>query len=321
MLKKKFEMKKLVCYALCFFLLLTFFAGCGSKASRNKEKLSVVCTVFPQYDFVRQIAGDKVKLTMLVPLGVESHDYRLENMTVADLKTVKECDIFIYLGGESDSHWIKELKASVGKSDIEWIAMTDTVGSLEIIKHNHDGHEDGYHTTFDEHIWTSPKKAVESAGYICEKLCLKDAVNREAYKNNYNDFANELMSLDRDLTDAVTKATTDTLIFADRFPFRYLCSDYDLKFFAAFDGCSTAVDPSVAQIAEVIEAAEEADTKTVFYMENSDSVYAEQIAQKVGARSLMLHSCHTVTRHELQGGVTYLKLMKENIEKIMEALK
>lgn len=324
-------MRRLLSIFLLVIFVVTMFAGCGSQTKDN-AKLSVVCTVFPQYDFVRNIAKDKADVKMLVPLGTESHDFQLENLTVAELKTVALADLVIYVGGESDLDWITELKNTV-KGNASWIALTDMVETLEEIssdsmEHIHDHtsdhneyHDHEGHTAYDEHIWTSPKRVIVAVEKITQELCRLDPKNGDFYKSNSQQYAEELKELDEQLTTVCKSGVKNKLIFGDRFPFRYLCSDYGLQFDAAFSGCSSGVDPSVAQMTSLTKSALESGAKVIFYMENSDPVFAKSIAKTVKGRAELLHSCHTFSKSELLSGVTYISVMRENIEKISEALK
>ncbi len=320
-------MKKIISIFLLLAMIVSLFAGCGVETAKTDNKLSVVCTVFPQYDFVRSIAGDEVDIKMLVPLGTESHDFQLENLTVAELKTVATADLVIYVGGESDLDWITELRNTV-KDNATWLALTDTVETLEEISsdsmehiHDHEHHAHEGHTPYDEHVWTSPKRVMTVVRAITDELCRLDPGNAKTYMANCQEYLAELKQLDIDLTVAVESGTKTQLIFGDRFPFRYLCADYGLSFDACFSGCSSGVDPSVAQMTSLTKSAIESEAKVIFYMENSNSVFAESIAQKVGGKAQLLHSCHTFSKQELNSGVSYLSVMRENIRKIAEALK
>ena len=323
-------MKKLICVALALVLTVVLFAGCGAKVDSD-SRLSVVCTVFPQYDFIRSLAGDLVDVKMLVPLGTESHDFLLENLTVADLKTVATSDLFIYVGGESDADWVGELRKTVNDKGTVWIKLTDTVETLQEIEsqsmteghghdHSRDGHDHHDYGAYDEHVWTSPKRVKTVVAKLCEVLCELDSKNAEAFKENRDEYIKELDILDSKLTAAVDDKECK-MIFGDRFPFRYLCADYSIDFDAAFQGCSSGVDPSVAQMTSLTKSAVESKAKSIFYMENSDPLFATRIAESVGGKAVLLHSCHTFTKRELDDGATYLRTMSKNIEKIAEAFR
>ncbi len=324
-------MKRII--ALTLVLLLAFsLCGCSKKETLDEEKLKVVCTIFPQYDFVRQIAGDRVELKMLLPFGMESHDYNLESMSIADIKSVAEADLVIYTGGEGDKRWIETLKKTVDNNAL-WLSLVETTELLPVVisssmedHHHHDENCDHDHENvhehsaeYDEHVWTSPKRALKIVDAITEKLCELDNVNAQSYKANAENYKNELNSLSEELTKA-TENKQVTLVFADRFSFRYLCHDYGFSFDAAFSGCSSTTDPSVAQINSLCISASKSNVKTVFYMENSNTLYAEGIAERVGATTKLLHSCHNVSSKEFLNGATYLSLMKNNVQSITEAL-
>ena len=319
--------------ATVLLLLMVFsLSGCSNQNAEDNGKIKVVCTIFPQYDFVRQIAGDKVDLKMLLPFGMESHDYNLESMSIADVRAVAEADLVIYTGGEGDKRWIETLKETVD-NDALWLSLTETTELLPVVisssmedHHHHDENCDHDHeqqhehsTEYDEHVWTSPKRVMSIVDVITQKLCEKDIENAEYYKQNAADYKVELSLLDKSLSEA-TFGKSQTLIFADRFSFRYLCADYGLSFDAAFSGCSSTTDPSVAQINSLCVSAVESNAKVIFYMENSNTLYAEGIAERVGASTKLLHSCHNVSAKEFDLGATYISIMESNVKTIKEAL-
>lgn len=327
-------MKKIISLLLPSLLLLTVLCGCDSKDS-DGERLQIVCTVFPQYDFVRSIAGDKADVRMLVPLGTESHDFQFENLTVADLRSVASADMVISVGGESDSQWISRLRSTVKSDGIIWLEileMTEPIEeeSAESMEHEHGhGHEHDHGSEqehfhgeeLDEHVWTSPKRAIEIVSAITEALCELDPENGQIYRVNAEKYIEELRLLDGKMTEAAKLGEGKMLIFGDRFPFGYLCADYGLSFDAAFPGCSASADPTVAQITSLTKNAKKFGVNTVFYMENSNPVFAKKIAESVSGTAELLHSCHTLSREELDSGDNYIKIMSRNIEKIAEAFK
>ncbi len=319
-------MKRFVNILLILISCVTLFSGCNQHQDKT-SRLEIVCTVFPQYDFIKNIVGDKANVKMLVPLGTESHDFKLENLTVAELKTVATADLIVYVGGESDEDWISELRSTV-KSNAKWCALTQFTPTLEEIltesmEHRHE-HEHGetHHTenAYDEHVWTSPKRAIDIVESLTDIICTLGEENSEIYKKNCETYVSSLMILDNELKNTVDVATGKKLVFGDRFPFRYLCADYGLDFDAAFPGCSAVSDPSVRQITSLTQTAVESGTKTIFYMENSNPVFAESIAEKLSGKAMLLHSCHTLSRKEIESGLNYLSLTRQNIERIKEAL-
>ena len=310
-----------------FILVLSLLIGVslsGCRKEQDDTRLKVVCTVFPQYDFVREIGGELVNAEMLLPFSVESHDFSFDSLTVADLKKIASCDLFIYIGGPSDKDWVGELKKSVKSDRTEYLALIDATDVLneslsESMEHDHEDHDHLETETIDEHIWTSPKRAIEIVDLICAKLCELDKQNSEAYLNNANNYKQRLIEADNKLSKI--ESSGKKLIFADRFAFRYLCYDYKISYDAAFPGCSAATDPSVSQIASLTKSAKDSKAKSIFYLENSDPAFAKNIANAIGAKAVMLHSAHTVSKKEFENKISFISILENNILKISEALK
>ena len=310
-----------------FSLVLSLLIGislCGCRKEQEDTRLKVVCTVFPQYDFVREIGGELVNAEMLLPFSVESHDFSFDSLTVADLKKIASCDLFIYIGGPSDKDWVGKLKKSVKSDRTEYLALIDATDVLneslsESMEHDHEDHDHLETETIDEHIWTSPKRAIEIVDFICAKLCELDKQNSEAYLNNANNYKQRLIGADNKLSKI--ESSGKKLIFADRFAFRYLCHDYGFSYDAAFPGCSSATDPSVSQIASLTKSAKDSKAKSIFYLENSDPAFAKNIANAIGAKAVMLHSAHTVSKKEFENKISFISILENNILKISEALK
>ena len=308
-------------------LVLSLLIGVSLSGCRKEQedtRLKVVCTVFPQYDFVREIGGELVNAEMLLPFSVESHDFSFDSLTVADLKKIASADLFIYIGGPSDKDWVGELKKSVKSDRIEYLALIDATDVLceslsESMEHDHEDHGHLETETIDEHIWTSPKRAIEIVDFICAKLCDLDKQNSEAYLNNANNYNQRLIEADNKLSKI--ESSGKKLIFADRFAFRYLCYDYKISYDAAFPGCSAATDPSVSQIASLTKSAKDSKAKSIFYLENSDPAFAKNIANAIGAKAVMLHSAHTVSKKEFENKISFISILENNILKISEALK
>ena len=313
-------MKRSVALLLIAALCLFACSGCAY-SGQDDGRLSVVCTIFPQYDIVRSIAGDSVDLKMLLPYSMESHDYRLENLSVKDLKTVAEADIIISIGGESDSGWIAELKARVGNASQQWLELSSMTATLCAEEHHHEASHSHEHSDddIDEHIWTSPRRMIDAAVYIANVLKAADPLIASVCDRGLSEYLANLNLLDSKLA-ALGQGAEKPFVFADRFAFRYLFHDYGLDYEAAFTGCSSSVDPSALQIAELIKKAVNSGQHTVFYMENSNVKYAERIAKTIGGRTAMLHSCHNLSREEIKNGETYISIMQRNVKKLEEAM-
>ena len=314
--------KKTVCFFLALVLTMLCFSSCSEQSgSGNKDKLKIVTTIFPQYDFAREIGGDKVALQMLVTPGGESHSYE---PTPQDIIAVKNCDIFICSGGEADV-WSNVILNSINTENITVIKMMDCVATVEeeITEGMKEkiGTESEEEPEYDEHVWTSLKNAKKISSQIGQAMILKDGVNKEYYRENLNGFLDELDSLDSEYENAVKKAENTTLIFGDRFPFRYLFDDYGLKYYAAFPGCSTESDVSARNMMFLIDKIREENLPVVYYIEFSARKIADTISSETGAVPPLFHSCHTISKSDFENGITYTDLMKQNLENLKRGLK
>ncbi|NLW78707.1 MAG: zinc ABC transporter substrate-binding protein [Ruminococcaceae bacterium] len=298
-------------------------AGTGQPAGAEPGKLSVVTTVFPQYDFTREIAGDHITLTMLLPPGAESHSYE---PTPQDIITIQNCDVFIYVGGESDA-WIEDILASMDTADKTVLTLMDMVEVKEELvvegmeeEHGDASPDEAEPAEYDEHVWTSPKNAMLIVQALADTLCTLDAANADAYRQNADAYLARLTELDAAFEAVVSTAARNTLIFGDRFPFRYFADAYGLSYYAAFPGCSTQSEPSAATVAFLIDKVKAEGIPVVFHIELSSEKMADTICEDTGAQKRLFHSCHNVSKAELDAGTSYLSLMLQNVEALKEAL-
>lgn len=317
-------MKRFLMILLIFMLVFTF-AGCGPTTNiEEKTKLSVVTTVFPGYDFARQVAGDHADVTLLLPPGAESHSFE---PTPQDILNIQRCDLFIYVGGESEA-WVDGILDTVDTSHMTVISMMDLVDTvpeeikegMEEEEEDHDDDSDGHAIEYDEHVWTSPINAIRIVRPIAEILGQLDETNAESYLANMEDYTKELKTLDESFREVVDHARQKTLIFGDRFPFRYFVDEYGLDYYAAFPGCATETEPSAQTVAFLIDKVKEENFPVVFHIEFSNEKMADTICETTKAKKLLLHSCHNVSKDDLKNGVTYLDLMTQNVENLKEAL-
>ncbi|MBE6753693.1 MAG: zinc ABC transporter substrate-binding protein [Ruminococcaceae bacterium] len=305
----------LLCLSLCAC------AG-GAGSGDGNERLTVVTTIFPSYDFARQIGGDRADVTLLLPPDTEAHGFEL---TLQDIAAVQQCDLFICTGGESEQ-WAEELMPMLAEYNTELLVLTDLTDTLEeeLVEGMEAAEEDHDHdhgeAEADEHVWTSPRRAAVITEAICERMCTADPDNEAYYRSNADAYIAQLNALDERLQDISANAARNTLIFAERFPFRYLAEDYGFEYYAAFAGCSSATEPSLSTIAFLTDKVESENIPVVFYIEFSDGKVADTICQATGAKKLQLHSCHNLTKEEAESGETYLSLMERNAEYLREAL-
>ena len=308
--------------ALCALLLLT---ACGPDLPpEDSERPQIVATVFPAYDFARSAAGELADVTLLLPPGAESHSYE---PTPADILRVQRCDLFIYLGGESDA-WVDTILSAIEpRGDV--LRMIDCVDLLEEETvegmqggHDHD-HEEGHDhlgevLSMDEHVWTAPRNAAAVTRIIGQRLALLDRSNGEAYAAGAEAYALELEELDRDFAAFFDTLPDRTIVFGDRFPLLYFAEAYDLDYYAAFPGCGAQTEPSAATVAFLTKTVREERLPTVWYIEFSNHLVADSIAEAAGVETAQFHTCHNVSRAELEAGATYLSLMRANLETLRE---
>lgn len=338
-------------------LLVMMISGCKAKSTgltviEEEKKINIIATTFPQFEFAKNIVGDKGNVTLLLSPGLETHSFE---PSPKDIINISKCDIFIYTGGEG---WVDEVLSAMDTNDLKAISLMEIVHLLEeeVVEgmvHNHEHHEgedehheeahehhdgeddhheeahehhedeDEYHGEehgYDEHVWMSPKNAIEIVTYLEDEIIAMDDVNKTYYTGNAEKYIDELSRLD-DLFVEVTRMTSkDIIVVADRFPFRYLVETYGLSYYAAFTGCSTQTDASPATVAFLIDTVKANDLPVVFYTEQSNQLLADTVSESTGAKKLLLHSCHNVSREEIEAGVTYISLMTKNAETLKEAL-
>lgn len=303
-------MKRLIAILLCLCLML---CGCTAQPEKphDETKLQIVCTSFPAYDFAREIAGDSAELTLLIKPGSEVHSYE---PTPKDMIRIQESDLFICNGGESEQ-WAETLITP----KLNTIYMMDCVDTVEESADGIYNAEDG-EPELDEHVWTSPLNAIKISEEICNALCKLDTDNAEAYKTNFTAYKAQLMALDREFRQVIKNSGKHTLVFADRFPMRYFALEYGLDCYAAFPGCSSETEPSAKTVAYLIDRVREDKIPAVLYMEFSNQKMADVICEDTGCRKLPFYSAHSVSAEQFEQGVSYLDLMRINLNSLKEAL-
>ena len=318
-------LKRLLSLFFTGLLLLGALCGCSAPA-KQEEGLSVVATIFPQYDFARQVMGNADHLTMLLRPGQEVHSYE---PTPQDILAIQNCDLFLYVGGESDA-WIEDVLEGMDTSHMVILSLMDLVDPLEEDTENvlenpeeHDHQEEGTHLhqdEYDEHVWTSPKNAMLITQAICDALCDIDPDHADTYQQNTSAYLGQLEQLDQDFRQVIGSANRDTLIFGDRFPLLYFVREYGLNYYAAFPGCASETEPSAATVARLIDLVRQEQVPVVYQIELSNGNIARCIADSTGARVETFYTCHNITRDDFEAGETYLSLMQRNVNSLKEAL-
>lgn len=290
-------MKKIIALILIIFCL----TGCANHNQEN-DKITIVTSNFPAYDFARQIAGNNANITLLLPPGSESHSFE---PTPKDIINIQTSDLFICNGGESEA-WVSNLTETLEVENI--IQMTAYSKNLYTDK--------GY----DEHVWCSPVNSIAISQAIYEELCAVDPDNINTYTENYKNYIAELTHLDLVFRGIINNSKTDTVVFADRFPAKYFTEEYNLKYLSAFPGCSEEAEPSAAIVASLIEKVRDEKIKGVFYIEFSNQKIADIICEETGCEKYLFHSCHNISKEEFNSGETYVSIMTKNAENLRKVL-
>ncbi|MFQ9515831.1 MAG: metal ABC transporter substrate-binding protein [Eubacterium sp.] len=318
---------------LLVFVLCMGLAGCHNlkEASNKKYRLNIVTSLFPYYDMVRAIVGneDTIHVSMTVAPGQDSHSFE---PAPADVINIQEADVFIYNGGSLET-WVDTLLDSLNNDSQSRFRMMDYVDLLE--EEHMEGmdtrseafHEDGntggdeeHGHEADEHIWTSPVNMQIMTRKICDELCKVSPEDSGIFQKNAENYIQQLKELDSELHQITEKAEKKEIIFADKFPILYFAKEYGLKYYAAFPGCGSDMEPSAKTIAFLIDKIKEDRIKAVFYLELSSHTVANTISEDTGAKTLQFNSCHNITQKQFDNGVTYVDLMKENVNNLRKAL-
>ncbi len=290
----------------------SLLSSCDAK--KKNEELYIVTTVFPPYDLARNIGGEHCRVEMLLAPSQDIHSYE---PSIADIAKISQADIFIYT---SEEEWIKNTLENLKDKDIKTVEMLSlTEGEGHSHSDTENGHEDGA-CAGDEHVWTSPKNAIIITNAIYDAMIEKDGKNGGIYKENKESCIDKLNSLEKEFSEIAASPKRRVAVFAERFPFSHLFCEYGLSHISAFEGCSSESEPSLNKISELIAAIKKDDIPVIFNIEFSDGAVAKSIADATGAEILTLHSCHNLSKEEIERGEDYISLMKQNAENLRKAL-
>lgn len=327
-------MKKYILGIVAAALVGCLLMACGSgNAAAGGDRIQIVTTIFPEYDWVMNVLGENpagAEVTMLLDNGVDLHSYQ---PTADDIMKVSTCDMFIYVGGESDE-WVKDALKEATNKDMKVINLLEVLGDSvkeeEVVEgmqgeDEEEGEEEGEEgPEYDEHVWLSLKNAAVLTDAISSEIQKIDPENAETYKTNTKAYIDKLSDLDKQYETAVSEGSIKTLLFGDRFPFRYLTDDYGLTCFAAFVGCSAETEASFETISFLAKKVDELSLHAVMTIEGSDHKIAQTIVSNTEAKDqkiLTLDSMQSVTGKDVKGKVTYLSVMTDNLAVLKEALK
>lgn len=328
--KEKMKKRGIVPVLLCILTML-LMAGCapGKQTGSEEKSISVVATIFPEYDWVNNLIGENpgnIDLKLLIENGADLHSYQ---PSVDDILTIETCDLFIYVGGESDN-WVKDVLANAKNPDMKVINLLDVLGDEvkeeEIVEGMEAEEEEGEgeeEAEADEHVWLSLRNAQKFCDVIADSLCSVDPENEANYKANLTSYKEKLSALDEEYQNVCDAATLKTVLFGDRFPFRYLTEDYGLTYYAAFVGCSAETEASFKTIIFLAEKTDELSLPVILTIEGGNGKIAASVRDNTKEKNqeiLTMHSMQSVTTKDMQDGVTYVSLMEENLEVLKKAL-
>ena len=314
-------------------LVMLLLGGCtpGKQAEGSKDNISVVATIFPEYDWVKNLLGENpgnIDLTLLIGNGADLHSYQ---PSVDDIVTIENCDLFIYVGGESDE-WVEDVLANAKNPNMVVINLLEVLGDdvkeeeivegMEAEEEEGEG-EEGEEAEADEHVWLSLRNAQKFCDEIAGALCNIDPANEANYKANLASYKEKLSALDEEYKNACDSATQKTVLFGDRFPFRYLTEDYGLTYYAAFVGCSAETEASFKTIIFLAEKTDELSLPAILTIEDGNGKIAASVRDNTKDKNqeiLTLHSMQSVTNKDIQEGVSYVSLMEQNLEVLKKAL-
>lgn len=308
-MRKRIRKGLLALFMLTAIVSLT--ACAGKKESTNEKKLTIVTTLFPDYDFARQIAGDKAEVKLLLSPGVEAHDY---DPSPADIISINKADLFIYTG-EYMELWVPGILSSL---ESDKVTVVDASENITLIQsgsdEDHEDHDDDGHShEYDPHIWTSPKNAVIMMNNILKAIEKKDPANKDYYEKNAEEYISKIKELDSEFAEIAKNAKNPTIYFGGRFAMIYFVKEYGLGYLSAFDSCSSETEPSAKLVADMVDAMKKNGASVVYYEELTDPKAAQAIADEIGGTTLLLHSCHNVSLEDFNNGATYVSLMQQNV--------
>ena len=331
------KVKKLLSVVVAAFLAVGSLTACSSAGANGKNKIKIVTTIFPEYDWVMNVLGENpagAEVTMLLDNGVDLHSFQ---PTATDIMKISSCDLFVYVGGESDD-WVEDALKEATNKDMVVINLLDVLGDKvkeeEIVEgmqgededhdHDHEDHHEEGEIEYDEHVWLSLRNAQVLVQRISDAMQKIDSANAATYKKNSDSYIESLKSLDNDYKAVVDAASNKTILFGDRFPFRYMVDDYGLTYFAAFAGCSAESEASFETITFLSKKVDELKLPVVLTIEGKDHRIAETIVQNTASKDqkiMTLDSMQSASTADYKGGTTYLFIMKANLSVLTEALK
>lgn len=303
--------------SILFLILLVLPIMALTAGCTEQETYDVVCTIFPQYDFCREIAGDELRIKMLLPAGTDAHNYQL---TISDKMAIKNSKLFVYVGGESEK-WVNDIIKSTDLSKTECLKLTSLVELIRLTEDAHDHDHDHEHVNeYDEHVYLSIQNAAIFCDDICGKLCDLFPGKEELFRENTEKYISKLNFLDSQYQEKLSSLSTRTIFFADRYPFAYLAKEYDLQCVTPYHGCSTDMELTLKEKTDFKNAYLNSNARGVFVLENGYDDLAQNVTSANNGKIFRMHSCQSLSIEELEEKKSYLSIMSENLHVLTEAL-
>ncbi|MDQ5983857.1 MAG: zinc ABC transporter substrate-binding protein [Eubacteriales bacterium SKADARSKE-1] len=320
---QKTNLIRVIKFISAMLIIASMLTGCSPmwNPSDNKDnsKIKVVASLFPQYDFAKQIAKDKAEVTLLLPPGTESHTF---DPGPGDIIKISDSDMFLYTGKHMEP-WADRLISGIDNKNLKVVDVSAQIGLLNS-NHEHDEAEEAngeeHDHEYDPHIWLDPILACQMVDNIASAFCEKDPANANFYNENATAYKKELQLLDSDISNAVKASKRKTMVFASRFSYLYFINRYKLDYIAAFDGCSAESEPSVKKMTEIIDFIKTNNIPVIYYEEFDLTKIAKSICDSTGVKALKFSTVHNVSKGELESGKTYLEIMRENLENLKQGL-
>ena len=308
---------------ILIFSLLVIGISKINKQSQSEEKIKVIATLFPQYDFAKQIGGDKVDVSLLLTPGTETHTYE---PTPRDIINVNKADLYIYTGRYMEP-WSDKIANSI-TSNTQVLDASKNINLIneerferghDTIDNNEEESDNSHHHEYDSHIWLNPQNAIGMVKNIEEELCNIDPQNKEYYQKNAENYINQLESLDTEIETTIKESPKNKIAFGGTFAYAYFIQRYNLQYVSAYDSCGENSEPSVTKVKEVIDYMKENNINVIFYQELSAGKIADTISKETRATKLVFHTIHNASQEEINDGETYISLMQKNLQNLKQA--
>lgn len=319
-------MKKIISLILVICTVLALLSGCGGNDKNDEEKIKITVTSFAAYDWCKNILGDRedsFEICLLADNGIDMHSYQ---PTAEDILKIYNADIFIYVGGLSDK-WVADVLKSPSSKEKITLNMLNAIGSRAILvdeaHHEHDEGEEHTATEYDEHVWLSLKNAVILCEEICKAISKKDSENKNIYEQNLKDYKAEISKIEADSLFLSTKSIKKPLIFADRFPFKYLARDYNLGYYSCFENCTSETEATFDCVIDLSQKVDKYNVEYIFTVDNLNEKLAETVKANTSLKNqkiVTLNSMQSVNLKDNKDGISYISIMRKNIELIIKAL-